>query len=125
VRGDLFSSVPSRLRGRVDVITLHPPYVGLGEIEQLPDEIREWEPLHTLTDRSEDGLGLVSATAREAPGWLVPSGWLLVEVSPDRAAGVMRVLRSHGFRDVERTKGGPIPVTRVIVGRRPRSAGPR
>ena len=42
----------------VDVITLHPPYVASGEIEDLPDEIREWEPVHTLTDRSDDGLGL-------------------------------------------------------------------
>ena len=120
VRGDLFAAVPARLRGRVDVITLHPPYVAAGEVEHLPEEIREWEPVHTLTDRSEDGLGLVSATAREAPSWLEPTGWLLVEVSPDRAGGVIRVLREAGFRDVERTKGGPIPVTRVVVGRRPR-----
>jgi release factor glutamine methyltransferase len=120
VRGDLFEAVPARLRGKVDVITLHPPYVAAGEVEHLPEEIRDWEPVHTLTDRSEDGLGLVTATAREAPEWLGPTGWLLVEVSPDRAGGVMRVLRGAGFRDVQRTKGGPIPVTRVVVGRPPR-----
>jgi release factor glutamine methyltransferase len=118
-RGDLFGPLPRRLRGAVDVITLHPPYVARGEMEELPDEIREWEPEHTLTDRSVDGLGLVQRTAAEAPDWLARKGWLLVEVSPDRAKAAARVLTKAGFRDVERTKGGELKVTRVIVGRRP------
>jgi release factor glutamine methyltransferase len=118
-RGDLFGPLPRRLRGAVDVITLHPPYVARGEMEELPDEIREWEPEHTLTDRSVDGLGLVQRTAVEAPDWLARKGWLLVEVSPDRAKAAARVLTKAGFRDVERTKGGELKVTRVIVGRRP------
>ena len=49
------------------MITLHPPYVARDEIDELPDEIREWEPAHTLTDRSVDGLGLVQRTVDEAP----------------------------------------------------------
>ena len=65
--GDLFGALPKKLRGSVDVITLHPPYVASGEIEDLPDEIREWEPVHTLTDRSDDGLGLIRRTVDEAP----------------------------------------------------------
>ncbi len=88
-------------------------------MEELPDEIREWEPEHTLTDRSVDGLGLVQRTVAEAPDWLARKGWLLVEVSPDRAKAAARVLTKAGFREVERTKGGELKVTRVIVGRRP------
>ena len=56
--------------GTVDVVTLHPPYVPMGELKDLPEEIRAWEPAHTLTDRSHDGLGLITRTAREAPAWL-------------------------------------------------------
>jgi release factor glutamine methyltransferase len=119
VRGDLFAGLPSRLRGSVDVITLHPPYVARDEMEELPDEIREWEPAHTLTDRSVDGLGLVQRAASEAPSWLRGKGWLLIEVSPDRAKPAARVLTKAGFRDVERTKGGDLKVTRVVLGRRP------
>lgn len=117
VRGDLFAALPSRLRGRVDVITLHPPYVPADELEDLPDEIRDWEPPHTLTDRSTDGLGLVGRTVAESPRWLRPGGWLLIEVSPDRASEVERLYSAGGFRDVESTKGGELKVTRVIVGR--------
>lgn len=119
-QGDLFGALPKKLRGTVDVITLHPPYVARDEIESLPDEIREWEPVHTLTDRSDDGLGLIGRSVEESPTWLRRGGWLLMEVDPDRARDVMPIYRRGGFRDIASTKGGPLRVTRVIVGRRPR-----
>jgi release factor glutamine methyltransferase len=119
VAGDLLSPLPRKLRGRVDVITIHPPYVARDELEELPDEVRAWEPEHTLTDRSRDGLGLISRTAEESPAWLRSRGWLLVEVSPDRAKDVKRVLNGAGFRDLQSTKGGDLKITRVVVGRRP------
>ena len=118
VRGDLFGALPGDLKGRVDVVTFHPPYVPVKEIHELPDEVRKFEPLHTLTDRSEDGLGLVERAAREGGTWLRPGGWLLIEVSPDRAREVGRILRANGYRGVASTKGGELKVTRVIVGRR-------
>ena len=59
-------------------------------------------------------------TVEEAPTWLVPNGWLLMETDPDRARDVRKVMTAGGFRDVRSTKGGPIPITRVIVGKRPR-----
>ena len=119
VTGDLFGGLPRGLHGEVDVVTLHPPYIPKGELKDLPDEIRDWEPEHTLTDRSVDGLGLISRTAREAPAWLSNTGWLLMEVSPDRVPLVKGVLRRAGFRDLQSTKGGPLPLTRVVVARRP------
>ncbi len=117
--GDLFDGVPKKLMGKVDVITLHPPYVAKDEIEDLPDEIKEWEPVHTLTDNSDDGLGLVRRAVEESPGWLRKDGWLLMEVDPDRAKDVMPVYKAGGFKGVSSTKGGELKVTRVIVGRRP------
>jgi release factor glutamine methyltransferase len=103
----------------VDVITLHPPYVPSHELKDLPEEIRDWEPAHTLTDRSRDGLSLISRTAREAPAWLSRNGWLLLEVSTDRVKDVKPVLQRSGFREVRSTKGGTLPITRVIVAKRP------
>jgi release factor glutamine methyltransferase len=116
--GDLFDGLPEKLRGRVDVITLHPPYVARHELADLPDEIRAWEPAQSLTDRSADGLGLIRRAVREAPRWLRPGGWLLMEVDPDRARDVMPVVRGGGFTDVRSTKGGDLKVTRVITGRK-------
>jgi release factor glutamine methyltransferase len=119
VQGDMFDALPEKLRGKVDVLTIHPPYVAAGELDDLPDEIRAWEPEHTLTDRSVDGLGLVERTVTEGPAWLRRKGWLLIETDPDRARDVKRVMRRGGFRDVESTKGGELKVTRVVIGRPP------
>ena len=88
--------------------------------DDLPDEVRDWEPPHTLTDHSTDGLGLIGRAVAEGPRWLRPNGWLLMEVSPDRVKELKRVYSAGGFRDVQSTKGGELKVTRVIVGRRPR-----
>ncbi len=117
VRGDLYGGLPRRLRGRVDVITLHPPYVARGELRELPAEIRRFEPPHTLTDRSPDGLGLIERAAAEAGTWLRRGGWLLIEVSPDRARSVAAVMRRAGLREVRSTVDRGFKVTRVVVGR--------
>ena len=116
VRGDLFAPLPGSLRGSVDVITVHPPYVPRAEVRDLPVEVKAFEPTESLTDFSRDGMGLLSRVVREGPEWLRRGGWLLVEVSPDRARDVSTALRRGGFGEVRSTKG-PIPVSRVIVGR--------
>jgi release factor glutamine methyltransferase len=115
--GDLFGGLPRHLRGAVDVVTFHPPYVARRELRELPEEIRRFEPPHTLTDRSVDGLGLIGRAAGEAGEWLKPGGWLLVEVSPDRARAVGSTMRANGFRDVRSTVDRGFKVTRVLVGR--------
>ncbi len=81
----------------MDVITLHPPYVPRGEIDDLPDEIRDWEPEHTLTDRSIDGMGLIHRTVDGARPAGSPRGaGSCMEVSPDRAQGVKKVFAKSG-----------------------------
>ena len=117
LKGDLFGPLPKTLARKVDVITIHPPYVGTREIRDLPDEIRRFEPKESLTDFSPMGMGLIGRVADEAPGWLRSGGWILVEVSPDRARTVASTLRHSGFRDVRSTRGD-LDVSRVVVGRR-------
>jgi release factor glutamine methyltransferase len=115
--GDMFGPVPKELRGRVDVVTSHLPYVPRDDIGDLPLEVRGFEPEHTLTDYSELGLGLLTRAATEGREWLRPGGWLLLEVSPDRVRPVRTVMRGAGYRDIRSTRGWP-DVTRVLVGRR-------
>ncbi len=74
---------PRRLRGRVDLLTGQIPYVPPEEIDDLPTEVREHEPVFTLTDQSDDGLGLVRQAVAHAPDWLAPGGWLELEISED------------------------------------------
>ena len=117
LRGDLFAPLPVALKGTVDVVTIHPPYVPRREVRTLPREIRAFEPPESLTDFSRDGLGLLSRVVQESTGWLRDGGWLLVEVSPDHARVVRAILSGAGLVDVRSTKGG-VGVSRVLVGRR-------
>jgi release factor glutamine methyltransferase len=114
--GDLLGAVPHALRGTVDVVTIHPPYVARDEVRTLPVEIRRFEPRHTLTDGSADGLGLVRRLADDASAWLRPGGFVLVEIAPYLARAAAAVLRRGGLREV-RSHRDSLGVTRVVVGR--------
>jgi release factor glutamine methyltransferase len=112
---DLLSALPARLRGGVAVITMHPPYVGRGDLRALPREVRGFEPRHTLSDGSADGLGLVRALLAESPEWLLPGGSVLVEVAPYLSRSVQALMRRQGL-EVTVTPD-PAGLTRVIRGR--------
>jgi release factor glutamine methyltransferase len=114
--GDLLAPLPATIRGEVDVITVHPPYVTRTQVRTLPREIRDYEPRESLTDQSTDGLGLVRRLAPQARRWLRPGGWLLVEVAPDLARGVSRVMLAEAYTEVA-SKRDAIGATRVVVGR--------
>jgi release factor glutamine methyltransferase len=115
-RGDVLGGLPRALRGAVDVITSHPPYVPSGEVGLLPDEVSQYEPEHTLTDGSDDGLAIVRSLVEQAPDWLRPGGWLLVELSPDRVRRATAVFRRHLVS--VRSIGARGDVTRIVSGRR-------
>ncbi|MCA1726444.1 MAG: peptide chain release factor N(5)-glutamine methyltransferase [Actinobacteria bacterium] len=119
LQGDLFEPLPAALRGAVDVVTIHPPYVARDEVRDQPKEITKYEPVVTLTDGSPDGLGIVHRVTGEALGWLAPSGWLLMEVGADMGRRVASILKRAGYRDVT-AKLDEYGVTRTVSGRRPR-----
>src|SRR5205823_2773003 len=41
--GDVFGGLPKTIVGTVDVITAHPPYVAMDEVDDLRDEIKDWQ----------------------------------------------------------------------------------
>ncbi len=117
--GDLLSPLPARLHDAVDVISIHPPYVARQLVRTLPAEIARYEPVHTLTDNSDDGLGLVRRLAAESGLWLRRGGWLMVEIAPDMARSVAAILRKNSFAEVQSLRESAQAVTRLVVGRNP------
>jgi release factor glutamine methyltransferase len=116
---DMLDALPASLRGNVDVFTIHPPYVGRGELRILPREIRDFEPHQTLTDGSDDGLDLVRRLAADSLTWLRPGGTLLVEIGTYLSRKTQATLRRAGLTDVRWTRDS-LGVTRVVSGRRAR-----
>lgn len=72
---DLLSSV----RGTFDVIVSNPPYVPLGEYEQLAVEVRIHEPRMALTPGPR-GTEIIERLLDEAHARLAPDGFVILEV---------------------------------------------
>jgi release factor glutamine methyltransferase len=118
VTGSLLDALPGALRGIVDVMTSHPPYVARHEVADLPAEVRDFEPVESLTD-DEDGFALIRQLVSDAPEWLRPDGWLLLEVGTYIARPVRSILTGARYTDVRSLKG-TMPYTRVLSARPPR-----
>jgi len=114
--GDMFSPLPPDLKGNVDVVTIHPPYVPNGELDDLPLEIKKYEPKHTLTDNSKDGLELTRRVISEGREWLRPGGWVLIEIVAMEFKRIKPLLKAAGYTDIKSTHGD-LKLTRVITGR--------
>lgn len=97
---DLYQQLPSKLRGKVDVITGYVPYLRKEDVASHHTEVREYEPLFTLMELSDDPLSLLRRVTVEAPEWLRPGGSLLLEIDPDTAGAVVQLYESAGLVSV-------------------------
>jgi release factor glutamine methyltransferase len=117
LKGDLFAPLPAHLRGKVDVITIHPPDVPRQDVRGLPRELAAFEPYESLTDNSTTGTGIVERVANGSPEWLRPGGWLLIEVDSEAARPVRSALsRTRQYRDL-RSIVGQWSFSRLVVAR--------
>jgi release factor glutamine methyltransferase len=93
--GDLLSPLPPEIRGRVDLVVSNPPYVTREEYEGLPEEVKA-EPYEALVGGTEVHRRL----AEQAPRWLRPRGWLVVEIGASQG-GEVEALLGERFETVE------------------------
>ena len=94
--GDLYAALPTRLRGRIDVIVCNAPYVPTAAITLMPPEARVHEPGAAL-DGGPEGLDVQARVAAGACEWLAPGGHLLIETSDRQAAGTVELVARAGL----------------------------
>lgn len=109
--GDLFEPVAGE---RFDLIVSNPPYVARRDAGTLPPELGH-EPERALFG-GEDGLEVIRRLVAEAGDHLSPGGWLGIELAPEQAEAVERMLVERGFEEVER---------HLDLAKRPRVVGAR
>lgn len=97
VHGDLFDALPAALRGRVDVVVVNAPYVPTQDLDLLPAEARDHEPV-SAHDGGHDGLDVLRRVLREARSWLTPGGAVLLEVSRHQQAAARFAVVTAGLR---------------------------
>jgi release factor glutamine methyltransferase len=108
VECDLLGGLSHELAGKIDVIVSNPPYVGMEDLELLPRDVRDHEPPEALF-AGERGLAVIERLAAAARGWLVPRGWLVLEVAPHQSDEVRKLL--------ERLDYGSVSIGRDLAGR--------
>jgi release factor glutamine methyltransferase len=121
VGGSWFDALPVGLAGRLDLVVSNPPYVAESEYPGLDPVVRDFEPRSALVaEAGEDGTGgmaAIEAIVARAPGWLRPTGVLVVEISPSQADASVDAAHRAGFGRVTtaRDRAGRLRV--LVAGR--------
>lgn len=89
----------SRL-GSFDIIVSNPPYVTLGERNEMSRNVLEHEPDMALFVPDDDPLLFYRAIGRFAVENLAPDGSLYFEINPLFADSLSAMLRSFGFSEI-------------------------
>ena len=115
IRGDLLSSIKTEPRFHLAAANL--PYVPRPVWEQLPADIKDFEPREALLG-GDDGLALLRPLIRQAHRVLAPGGLLALEVADGMAPGVVKMLQeTEAYQSVEILKDYQ-GADRVVLARR-------
>lgn len=89
--GSLFAPVAGE---RARVVVSNPPYIAGFEADELPANVRSWEPAVALFGGA-DGMTIIRKLIRDAQRVLEPEGWLVMEVDARRASWVVEALSMY------------------------------
>ncbi|MGI4840581.1 MAG: peptide chain release factor N(5)-glutamine methyltransferase [Janthinobacterium lividum] len=84
---------------RFDLIVSNPPYIADADPHLSAGDVR-FEPSSALV-AGRDGLDDLKLIIAQAPEYLNPRGWLLLEHGYDQAAAVRKLLAKHDFEQIE------------------------
>ena len=101
---------------RFDLIVSNPPYIMADDHHLKEGDVR-FEPRSALT-AGTDGLDDLRLIISQAPDWLAPDGWLLVEHGYDQAGAVQKLFTAAGFEAVS-TRKDYGHQDRLTLGQRP------
>ncbi|MDX1691694.1 MAG: peptide chain release factor N(5)-glutamine methyltransferase [Acidimicrobiia bacterium] len=113
LHGDLFTPLPKRLMGRVDLLVSNPPYVAEDEWADLPTDVRDHEPRVALVAGPE-GTEVLARIAEEAFWWLGVGGWAVCEIGATQGAAAERLFAAYD-REVRTDLAGR---DRILVARK-------
>lgn len=111
ILSDWFSALSGE---RFHVIVSNPPYIEQADIHLKQGDLR-FEPLSALAS-GHDGLQDIRHIIQQAPGYLMPEGWLLFEHGYNQAKPVAELLRLAGFVEIGHSDD-LAGIARVTMGR--------
>ena len=99
VVSDCFESLDAR-EYQFDLIASNPPYVSAEVVPGLQREVRDHEPLVALSP-GPDGLSMIRRLVQEAPDFLKPKGYLIMEIGFDQGEKVQSLVDADVWRSLE------------------------
>ncbi|HEX7335148.1 MAG TPA: peptide chain release factor N(5)-glutamine methyltransferase [Pyrinomonadaceae bacterium] len=90
VVSDCFESLDSR-EYHFDLVASNPPYISAGVLAGLQREVRDHEPRLALSP-GPDGLTIIRRLLLEAPAFLKPNGYLIMEIGFDQGEQVQSLI---------------------------------
>lgn len=116
--GELLTPLTAELKcAPIDLLLSNPPYIPSGELAGLSPEVRDFEP-HRALDGGSDGLDFYRRIALEAPAYLRPGGWLVVEIGQGQDALVGKILEATGIFTTFRIAPDLAGIPRVLAAKR-------
>jgi release factor glutamine methyltransferase len=100
-----------------DVIVSNPPYVGMGDREALPPDVRLYEP-HAALFAGDSGLDVIRELLPLAHTALKPRGWIVFEIGQGQSREVSALAAAAGLT-VVRVRPDLAGIPRVVVARKP------
>lgn len=99
-QGDLFCALPAHMKA--DLIVSNPPYIASRKVDHLSSTVRDYEPRRAL-DGAHDGLAFYRKILCDAPMFLVPLGYLILEIGFDQGDALMRMV-THPWMNAQLKK---------------------
>ena len=99
LEGSWFKAVQDRF----DIILSNPPYITNAAMEELANEVSEFDPDLALRG-GQDGLIAYRAIISEAPDYLKPGGTMLLEIGFDQGHSVSQLLEGPYFSSISVVK---------------------
>ncbi len=87
-------------KGKFDLAISNPPYIPKDIYENLPREVKNFEPKIALSG-GEDGLKHIREIIQKAPLFLKEKGWLILENHFDQGEKVKKLLLKNEFTLIE------------------------
>jgi len=100
VHSDLFASLTKK--DRFDIIVSNPPYIPTKDVNDLEDEVKNYDPSLAL-DGGDDGLNFYREIIDKAPNYLTKNGKIFFEVGINQANSVKKLLQKN-FKDIRIVK---------------------
>ena len=111
ILSDWFSALTNE---KFDLIVSNPPYIEAADAHLKQGDLR-FEPLSALAS-GMDGLDAIRHIIKDAPPYLNPYGWLLLEHGYNQASKVAALLKQAGFSDISHAKD-LAGINRVTLGK--------